>query len=160
MLGFFYYGLSDLMDNIDITKLLPVYLTFLFIKDTKMFGTSCLSSFLGTSTMYKGSFWFYFDMKTDATSLTVVHTNNRIDDIRVQLTKNGILPSLMSLSISSLSTSPCRLKFLSVGSFFTDTAASIPDRGTDELACQSNRSSGKLFQHGFGLGQNFKLFAF
>lgn len=54
---------------------------------------------------------------------------------KLKLTKKGILPSLMSLLTACLRVSALRLKFSSVGSFLTVTDPSIPERGTDELAC-------------------------
>lgn len=49
------------------------------------------------------------------------------------LTKNGISPSFLSLSIASFSVSPRRLKFSSLSSLCILTAPSSADRWTDEF---------------------------
>lgn len=52
---------------------------------------------------------------------------------RHNLTKNGISPSFLSLSIASFSVSPRRLKFSSLSSLCILTAPSSADRWTDEF---------------------------
>lgn len=52
---------------------------------------------------------------------------------RHNLTKNGIRPSFLSLSIASFSVSPRRLKFSSLSSLCILTAPSSADRWTDEF---------------------------
>lgn len=76
---------------------------------------------------------FYWDQNSADTLFNLYMYVIKKVVFRHNLTKNGISPSFLSLSIASFSVSPRRLKFSSLSSLCILTAPSSADRWTDEF---------------------------